>query len=219
MSENLLQIVLTRDGSHTVFSEKYKSTYHSMHGALSESKHVFIEAGLKYTQGRFDCLNILEIGFGTGLNALLTYITAVKPVHYTSIEKDPLPPHIYSNLNYPEFVQCPDELFTQLHQAEWNKKITLNHHFSIHKYRSDLLISELTGSFNLIYFDAFAPTSQIEIWNEKILRRIYNLTEKGGVLVSFCAKGDFKRLLKKIGFTVETLPGAPGKREMTRALK
>ncbi|MDG1842442.1 MAG: tRNA (5-methylaminomethyl-2-thiouridine)(34)-methyltransferase MnmD [Crocinitomicaceae bacterium] len=221
------KVKLTRDGSHTVFSEQFKETYHSIHGAFQEAKHVFIKHGvLAFLEKELDEINILEVGFGTGLNALLTYDIADKKkqkIKYTSLEPFPLFFEHISSLNYFSFFKCPEEKKTHfecLHTTSWECFHQFSSFFSfqkkkitIEKYEEDNL------TFELIFFDAFSPTTHPEIWNINVLKKAFNLLKIDGLLVTYCAKGGFKRNLKSIGFEVISAPGPPGKREMTIARK
>lgn len=208
------EIRITGDGSQTIYSSVFNATYHSQKGALDESAHVFINNGLSIAQDKFKELKILEVGLGTGLNALLTIDHAkTNSVYYHGVEKYPLPETIYSKLNY------GNEKLLELHRSEWNKDINLTPGFTLHKTNSGIESLELSSGYNLIYMDAFAPSSQNEIWQKDLLKKLYDSLVKGGILVTFCAQGQFKRDLKSIGFTVESPAGASGKREMTRAVK
>lgn len=220
-NQSTIETVLTADGTVTLYLPDKDETYHSINGALTESLHVFIDAGLKPIAHQQSSISILEIGFGTGLNALLSWQFArshrVK-IHYCSSEKFPLNESIFSVLHYGEKVAMEDE-FKQLHTCQWNETVKLDEYFSLEKI--DQGIEEIIGIENadLVFYDAFAPRVQPELWTISIFEKIYSLMKTGGVLVTYCAKGEVKRNLKAAGFTVETLPGPPGKREMTRARK
>ncbi|MBL4592902.1 MAG: tRNA (5-methylaminomethyl-2-thiouridine)(34)-methyltransferase MnmD [Flavobacteriales bacterium] len=214
---------ITADGSHTLYVEALDETYHSKHGAIQEAVHVFIEAGLNYFNQ--PSLNVLEIGFGTGLNAFLTLLEAEKTgveINYTGIEAFPLEEEIIKGLNYTAELNSTDkekQLFKQLHQVEWESTQKITELFSLNKTKVELEQFETREQFNIIYFDAFGPRVQAEMWTEAIFKNMYNSLAKDGVLVTYCAKGSVKRTLKAVGFEVEPLPGPPGKREMTRAKK
>jgi tRNA U34 5-methylaminomethyl-2-thiouridine-forming methyltransferase MnmC len=220
------KIIITKDGSHTIGIPEMNVTYHSIHGAIQESMHVFIEAGL-YGLGRLnrpDPLNILEMGLGAGLNALLTLLQADKlkqPIHYTAIELFPLAEKKACNLNYCEQLSqpCYQTLFEKLHQSEWEKDIVITSYFTFHKTNTDLLNFSTNGSFDLIYFDAFAPNAQPELWTKEVFEKLYDIMNEEGVLVTYCSKGDIRRAMRAAGFSVEKIKGPPGKREITRALK
>lgn len=222
MDQPKASIIITADGSHSLYIKELDEHYHSIHGAIQESKHVFIEAGLKYLSSR-SSLHILEVGFGTGLNAFLTAIepsTAKLPIHYTSIEPYPLEPATFELLNYPELI-APDkkELFKLIHESKWEEDIPLLEHFVLHKRKAKLAELEFSKKFDLIYFDAFAPRVQPELWTEEIFSKLFLCMSTNACLLTYCAKGEVKRTMKKAGFVVEALPGPPRKREMVRAIK
>jgi tRNA U34 5-methylaminomethyl-2-thiouridine-forming methyltransferase MnmC len=219
-----VKIILTADGSHSLLNTTLNETYHSVHGAVQESNHVFIKNGLEFFCHRSTpaLIDIFEMGFGTGLNAWLTakYGTQVnRHINYTSLELFPLPEEIWRQLNY---AGRDDSrlLFDQLHQAPWTKKTLIQPNFSLHKINAALTdVSFEDASFDLVYFDAFAPSKQPDLWHFSVLEKIVLTLRSGGIFVTYCAKGQLKRDLKSIGLSVETLPGPPGKKEMVRALK
>lgn len=219
MSE--IKLFITGDGSHSLFNEKMNETYHSRHGAVRESQHVFIEQGFHnlIEKQKLPVVSILEVGFGTGLNALLTAHEAIQKkrmVQYTSLETFPVPSEIWEQLNYPD----PEHVFSNLHQAEWHRWVEIHSHFQLLKLETSLQTVELNPQvFDLIYFDAFAPGKQPELWELPILYKVTNTLKPGGVFVTYCAKGQLKRDLKAVGLQVESLPGPPGKREMVRATR
>jgi tRNA U34 5-methylaminomethyl-2-thiouridine-forming methyltransferase MnmC len=219
-----VEVLETRDGSHTLFSKDFGYTYHSKFGALQESNHVFIEAGLKFKSVLKKRIQLLEIGFGTGLNAYLTALEAYRKdliVHYTGYEAYPVAPDVLSHLNY-EQVLVNDELsniFHAIHAATWGQKVKLNPHFYLEKIEDLFENIAVLNQYDLIYYDAFAPDAQPHLWNETMMRKMYDCLKKDGILVTYCSKGDVKRALKAVGFTIEKIPGPPGKREMTRAFK
>jgi tRNA U34 5-methylaminomethyl-2-thiouridine-forming methyltransferase MnmC len=219
-------IQLTTDGSHTVAIPSLDITYHSRHGAVNESLHVFIEAGLNYwlQQHNTKQVRIFEMGFGTGLNALLTYIEAAKDnlsIHYSSIEQFPLEKEIVASLNYCETLQRSDlaGFFTSMHAAAWNEDIHLSPFFTLHKLQASLLELQLERKYDLVYYDAFAPNAQPELWTVEVFKKLFDALNDGGVLVTYCSKGDVRRALIAAGFTVSKIPGPPYKREMLRAVK
>jgi tRNA U34 5-methylaminomethyl-2-thiouridine-forming methyltransferase MnmC len=217
------KLLLTADGSHTLSLENSDITYHSRHGAITESRHVFIEAGLHYciAQTAERPLHILEMGFGTGLNALLTVIEAGKTdtqLIYTSIEAFPLSEAEYELLNYGEVLQ-QQALFQQLHAAPWNQTTETGQGFQLRKIQSKLEHWENDQLFHCIYYDAFAPGEQPELWTAALFERLYQQLQPGGILVTYCSKSDVRRAMQAAGFTVTKLPGPPGKREMVRAGK
>lgn len=219
------EIIVTKDGSHTVGIPGMNVTYHSHHGAIQESMHVFIEAGLKHWLGKQALkevpIRIFEMGFGTGLNALLTAIEAKKSkinIHYTAAEMYPLSLKEASELNYSATLGHKDT-FEQLHQSKWNEEVALTEHFILRKEQTDLLNFTSQLPFHLIYFDAFAPSAQPELWTEEVFKKLFDLTAEKGVLVTYCSKGSVRRAMQAAGYTVTKLPGPPGKREIVRAEK
>ncbi len=219
-----MQIIITQDGSPTIRLEDEGVTYHSRYGAVQESQHVFIEAGLYYKAVTNKDLNILEVGFGTGLNTFLTCLEVDRlnlNVHYTALDTNPLTEELFTMLNYATFLQEPstNELFLKLHRCDWEKENLIGKGFKLLKknFKAEEWRSE--NSYDLIYYDAFAPGSQPELWTPQVMQNMYDSLKEGGVLVTYSAKSAFKRTLKNAGFEVEALPGPPGKREMTRAIK
>ena len=214
----------SRDGSTTLLSEKYGITYHSKYGAVQEGRHVFIKEGL-YTKCIVQKeLKILEMGFGTGLNALLTFIEAEKlglKIQYTAVDKYPVDGPTLNQLNYCKILGLNENqgIFSQIHQAAWGEKCALENGNSLLKIKKSFQEVELDQQFDIIYFDAFAPAIQPELWEKPLMQKMYNALAPKGILVTYCAKGDFKRTLRSIGFQVHTLKGPPGKREMVRGVK
>ncbi|MCO6461570.1 MAG: tRNA (5-methylaminomethyl-2-thiouridine)(34)-methyltransferase MnmD [Saprospiraceae bacterium] len=213
---------LTKDHSPTLFSDRFQAFYHSTHGALTETEHVFIKAGLEKVIEKSSFVSILEIGFGTGLNAFAT-ITA-KPenigIHYTALEKYPLRSNeVKLFMNALHLTDSEKEVFRKLHQCRWNITEKIETGFDLLKLETDFLDFKSHQSFNLVYFDAFAPDVQPELWTITFFEELYLMMKSGGVLTTYCAKGYVKRNLKAAGFILEALPGPPGKREMTRATK
>ncbi|MEZ4984612.1 MAG: tRNA (5-methylaminomethyl-2-thiouridine)(34)-methyltransferase MnmD [Saprospiraceae bacterium] len=206
-----------------MINETFGVSYHSKYGAIQESRHVFIEAGLGMVLPTHSHIRLLEMGFGSGLNALLTLqlINAMKgkTVFYETVETHPIPPEQVKALNYPVTVDIPETQFYALHEAPWNEPMVITPSFTLLKWLDSLQDAPLTGGYDLVYFDAFAPTSQPELWEKPVFSKIFDHMAPGGVLVTYCAKGVVKRTLRDIGFTVEGIPGPPGKREMTRAVK
>jgi tRNA U34 5-methylaminomethyl-2-thiouridine-forming methyltransferase MnmC len=221
------KIIITSDGSHSIYIPELNEHYHSIHGAIQESKHVFIEAGLKHfisSPAPPSHINILEIGFGTGLNAFLTFIEARNAnlkIKYTTIEAFPLKKEIVEELNYvSELDSDLKDTFDQLHYSDWEKEISISENFILRKIGKPLQNVNLKAKeFDLIYFDAFGPPVQPEMWTESVFSKIAEATKPNGIFVTYCAKGEVKRTLKKAGFNIENLPGPPGKREMVRGLK
>lgn len=212
----------SKDGSHTIYLPELDETYHSRHGAVTESTYVFIEKGLDFIFKDQKELTVLEVGFGTGLNALLTLIWAKErkiKIDYHTLEPFPLPEEVYLKLNYPEVLN-KEELrndFLKMHSA--CEKIQLTEYFSFIKYQEKLEDFSSSVLADIIFYDAFAPSKQKEIWSLENMRKCFSLLKPGGALVTYCANGQFKRDLKEAGFTVEVLQGPPGKKEMTRGRK
>ncbi len=210
----------TQDGSATLFVPELDEHYHSTKGALTESRHIFIEMGLKASATLSP--RILEVGFGTGLNAFLTLQYAEeeqRAVHYTGIELYPLSWEEVAALNYSR-----DLLFKSIHDAPWGGDIALSPHFVLRKVNADVnrYLEECVdpAGYDVVYFDAFAPEKQPEMWSEQLLHSVYKQLNSGGILTTYCAKGVIRRLLQKVGFQVERLPGPPGgKREILRGTK
>jgi tRNA U34 5-methylaminomethyl-2-thiouridine-forming methyltransferase MnmC len=219
-----LKIITTSDGSHSLLNEDLNETYHSVHGAIQESRHVFINNGLVYflQQNGVSVVSILEVGFGTGLNGLLTMLYGEEHpsrVVYTTIEANPLEEEIWSKLNYCKTLGRP-ELYEEMHRSKFESEVLLLPNFSLLKLHTTLEKTSLADeTFDIVYFDAFAPSKQPELWDLPILRKIFRAMKKGGIFVTYCAKGQLKRDLASLGFNVETLAGPPGKKEMVRATK
>lgn len=217
--KNRLQHVLSKDGSSTLFAPDFDEHYHSIHGAIQESMHVFLDAGLN--QLSKSEISILEMGFGTGLNALLTAIYgSEKHISYTSLEAYPVPPEYVAQLNYAEEIggEAP-RLFSLIHQLPWESFGDVHKTFSLKKVHTFLEAFETDDTFDLVYYDAFAPSSQPDLWTVDIFRKLFSLMNPDAVLVTYCAKGDVRRAMIASGFQVEKIPGPPGKREMLRAWK
>lgn len=205
-------VEITEDGSATLRSPLCGDTYHSTRGAVGESRHVFIENG--FLQTGCDPVRILEAGFGTGLNAWLTYLEAARQgrtVEYTAVELYPVPEDVAAKLNYTD-----DPHFGAMHRAEWGAGTTIANHFRLLKLNVDLTLAEFSGNFDLVYYDAFAPDTQPELWTQEVFDKIFRAMAEGGTLVTYSAKGDVKRALRAAGFEVTRLPGALGKRHMLK---
>ncbi len=216
------QIILTDDNSFTIFLPELDETYHSRKGAIAESLHVYIKSGLEFVANTKDRIKIFEFGFGTGLNALLSWQFAEanhKTIFYDSVEKYPLEKEIYSRLNYDKVIGTGKHLM-DLHEANWNEAIILSDHFILQKFNTDInLVAFPKDYYDLVYYDAFAPSKQAEVWEFSVLNKIYDSMVTDGILTTYCAQGAFKRNLINLGFEVEKIPGPPGKREMIRAIK
>lgn len=219
-NNNMVSIVATNDGSHTIQLQNKNVTYHSINGAIQETNHVFINAGLKYLieQG-YTNINLLEVGFGTGLNVLLSVTNAInQKIFCNTIEPFPLDSSIIQKLNYGTVLQ-QQNLFDMLHNSAFDLEIKVNSNFTLLKSNCYLQSFESTKKFNLVYFDAFAPDDQPELWTEEVFTKVYNFMQPNAVLVTYCSKGIVNRTMKHVGFAIQKLQGPPGKREMIRATK
>ena len=210
----------TADGSHTLFVPALNEHYHSVFGAHQESTHVFIEAGLEYASEHFQEINLLEVGFGTGLNAFLTLLKMGNhQISYTAIEAYPVDMEIVDRLNYPE-ISGSREVFNRLHSVDWERFVDIVPGFRLRKIQSAIQVCDLPDNFfQLVYFDAFAPNVQPELWTAEVFLKIYQAMTAGGILVTYSSKGIVKQNLRAAGFRVDRLPGAAGKRHMLRATK
>lgn len=211
------ELQLTADGSHTLFIPEMNEHYHSVNGAVQESRHIFIEAGLRRIEKKY--IRIMEIGFGTGLNAFLTLIdaeaTCVSRIDYYSVELYPLSSEIVKALNYGEQIYPEKKnLYEDLHEAEWDKEVEICPRFTLHKILGDSNTCDIPPEIDLIYFDAFAPDKQPEMWTPEIFEKLYAHTAPGGIIVTYCAKGEVRRRMQAAGFCMQRLPGPPGKRHM-----
>ena len=219
--------IKTADGTFSLMLENLKETYHSRHGALQESRYVYIEKGLKhwkeFNPHATEC-HVFEMGFGTGLNALLAADFAQQhtfPLYFESVENDPLTPEVHEQLGY---VALFPHLGSEKERAEllqntWNRELSFSAYFNCFKKRQDYFLWQSKSEFDLIFYDAFGAHAQAEMWEEKALQIAVAKLKKGGVWVSYCAKGSVRRALQSLGLEVERLPGPPGKREMLRATK
>lgn len=211
---------LTTDGSHTLYIPELDEHYHSVKGAITESLHVYVGLGFRHVLEQFEegrQLRVFEVGFGTGLNALLTLEAATQEkvqVNYTSVELYPLDWQQAQTLDY-----VAPTLFKHIHELPWNEAVGVNDYFTLHKVQADVLSMEIPEA-DVVYFDAFAPEKQPELWSHELFHRIYEAMNPGGVLTTYCAKGVVRRMLQEVGFQVERLDGPPGgKREVLRATK
>ncbi|MCX6255298.1 MAG: tRNA (5-methylaminomethyl-2-thiouridine)(34)-methyltransferase MnmD [Bacteroidia bacterium] len=215
------QIITTSDGSHTIYVPELNEHYHSIHGAVQESTFIFIKNGFDFCNA--DPLNIFEVGFGTGLNALLTAMKSragERKVNYTSIEKYPLNEKIINSLNHHYFAGADGkEIYNSIHLSPWNIRVNICKNFSLKKVIGDFTVETPSGKYDLIYFDAFGPDKQPEMWTREMFEGIATVTNKNGVMVTYSAKGEVKRNLNACGFDVTLIPGPPGKRQIIRAVK
>ncbi len=218
------RLFITADGSHSIATGSDDLAYHSRHGAIQESRHVFIDAALHHRGASQKQLSILEIGLGTGLNALLTWLAAEQvpySIRYTAYELFPLSVEQVVQLNYPTLLG-QDQVSTQLaqlHDCSWEEVHQLSPQFQFCKHQQHFDQIDDVDRYDIIYFDAFAPEAQPELWETPLLAKMYRSLKDDGLLSTYCAKGVVKRRLKALGFTIEAIPGPPGKREMTRAIK
>lgn len=272
MSQTIPQLEETEDGSLTLYTPRFGEHYHSTHGAVQESAHIYLGLGLRqrleqWTEPEGAALRCFEVGFGTGLNALLSWREAERShrlIHYYSIERYPIPAELYRQLHYELSTALPlstaggtepsceealasaelaanlegqgtkevgsttssaplDSLgdshgvLMQLHEATWDEDVTLSRYFVLHKISGDLNTLPFPAALDLIYYDAFSPESQPELWREELFAQLRRCCRPGAILTTYCAKGEVRRRLERSGFSVERLPGPPGKREVLRA--
>ena len=209
-------VITTKDGSNSIFVPELDEHYHSVHGAIQEALHVFIDMGLGQCQ--IEPIRILEVGFGTGLNCLLTCLTG-REIFYHGVESYPVQREILNKLNYSELSGDNKSLFKSIHKASWQSDERITPNFRLLKDQVLIQEIELTEQYNLIYFDAFGPRVQKELWDPKLYRKLYSALTLNGIFVTYCAKGQVRRDLQSVGFKIERLPGPPGKREMLRGRK
>jgi tRNA U34 5-methylaminomethyl-2-thiouridine-forming methyltransferase MnmC len=216
------KIIQTLDGSTTIQIKEWDECYHSKHGAIQEAQHVFIKNGLSLFQNR--SVSILEIGFGTGLNAFITFLEGRKmnqSIEYVGVEAYPISGEELISMNYVDELNATDEksCFEKMHQWDWEEKMVLSAGFSLTKRKQFFEEIDDLNQYDLIYFDAFGYRVQPELWSTAIFKKMYDALKNGGVLVTYAARGVVKRSMIEVGFTVEKLEGPPGKREMFRARK
>ncbi len=220
------QLIITADGSHTLAVPELNETYHSTYGAIQESRHIFINHGLDHwfkTSGA-KAVSVLEVGFGTGLNALLSVDYAEnhhKSILYDTIESDPIPEAEALSLNYPEKLLDGSayQWFRQIHTSDWNEYTEIGENFRLRKIHGCIQDFNAEERYDVCFFDAFAPSKQPEMWEISILEKIEKHLRPGGVFTTYCSAGHLRRSLKSLGFTLELLPGPPGKKEVVRATK
>ena len=217
------QVIQTADGSKTLFVPEMNEQYHSVNGALTESDYVFLKQG--YLHHPSPSPVVFEVGFGTGLNALVTALKAEEQKRSTtfiSIEKYPISTAEIENLDYGKIISDKAvDLFQKLHAADWNKEVKISEYFTLHKVEADLtkLAIKNLGPFDVIYFDAFAPDKQPQLWQAEIFDRIFEASKIGAIFVTYSAKGSIRRQLISSGFSIERLSGPPGKRQMLRGVR
>ena len=221
-----VEIITTEDGSHSLYRPSLDETYHSTYGAIKESQHVFVQQGLAYfsKQSKKAPINILEVGLGTGLNLLLSAVWAKNSgavISYTALEPFPLQPEIFNQLNYPHLMGKTnwERDFKRIHTSPWEEQIPIGPEISFIKSQTRLEEFIPQEIYDIVYFDAFSPSTQPEIWSKTNLTKLYKTIGPDGLLVTYCAQGKFKRDLQLVGFEVESLSGPPGKFEMVRAIK
>lgn len=215
-------IITTADGSKTIQIEDWNEQYHSVHGAVQEARHVFINNGLYAVEHRE--INILEIGLGTGLNAFITLLEAEKldlKINYTGVEAYPVLEEELAQLNYPAILNAQNraEDFWNIHRSDWEVSLKISNKFTITKQQKFFSDINDLNAYHLIYFDAFGARVQPELWDDDMFKRMYDALKNEGILVTYSAKGSVRRAMQTAGFLVERLPGPPGKREMLRAHK
>jgi tRNA U34 5-methylaminomethyl-2-thiouridine-forming methyltransferase MnmC len=217
------QIIATADGSHSLYLADLDETYHSRNGAIQEALHVFVQHGLRPLLQVKSEINVLEVGFGTGLNTVLSLLDVQDSdarINYHSIEKYPLAINLAMQLNYTECIgSAASGVYSKIHLAEWQKQHQISPNFSLFKDACDLDNLQMNEWADLVFYDAFGPRVQPNMWNHQKLGIVHRAMRTGGILVTYCAQGQFKRVLKDLNFKTESLPGPPGKREMTRAIK
>ncbi len=223
-----LKLIATADGSHSLYAPAFGDTYHSEHGAIREAEHVYIRAGLARwheQKGASTRISLLELGFGTGLNALLSLRYAARyglHLHYVALEAHPISPSLAGLLNYSALLSLTKDeqaLFEAMHLAGWNDPVRLSPNFILEKRLQTFETLSDRAAFDLVYYDAFGPKSQPHLWGEEMVKRVHRALRPGGLMTTFCAQGAFRRNLQAVGFQVERLPGPPGKREMLRACR
>jgi len=217
-------LITTEDGSHSIYVPELNEHYHSTFGAIQESNHVFIEYGLKEILKSKTSIRVFEMGLGTGLNVFLTLLYAIDhpiAIRYTAIEAYPLEPEILKRLNYIKMIKkgTLENDFVTIHSSPWEEWNRLYEKFFFKKHQTSLLDYQSIEKFDLVYFDAFAPDVQPELWTREVFEKIFDSMDYDGILVTYCCKGEVKRNLKSVGFSLEKLPGPPGKREILRARK
>ncbi len=216
-------IFKTQDGSDSIYSERFGVPYHSKYGAIQESRHVFLQSGLYPRLTALSEVAVLEAGLGTGLNALLSSLEATaqrKNIHYVALEAYPIALEQALTLNYAEHLGASaKETLEAIHALDWGIPHQLSPYFTFEKRRISFDALNEEAAFDVVYFDAFAPNAQPELWGEEVLGRMYRALKENGIFVTYCAKGAVKRCLKELGFEIEALQGPPGKREMTRGVK
>ncbi len=217
------EIIVTADGSHTISIPELNVTYHSKYGSMQESIHVFINAGLAFYENLHHkkSISIFEMGFGTGLNALLSWQFALQnniTINYISVELNPITTNEIQLLNYGKLLNMQEE-FEQIHSATWNKKQKIHSLFTLYKIHNSLTNFITTDLVDIIFYDAFAPTLQPELWTKEVFQKLFNILSPNGILVTYCSKSYVRKNMQAVGFSIQKIQGPPGKREMIRAIK
>ena len=219
------KIITTADGSKTIHLESWNEQYHSKHGAFQEANHVYINKGFLHRVDTFqgNTIEVLEIGFGTALNAMLTFTESIKQslkINYTAYEAYPVQELELEALDYEsKFPSNYVDFFKKMHTVSWNEFFEIAPHFFLNKQLKKFDQLEAANTYDLIFYDAFGPRVQPELWTEKLFQKMFNSLKNNGILVTYCAKGSVRRTMQAVGFNTERLPGPPGKREMLRATK
>lgn len=216
-----IEIRQTADGSNTLYLPDLNETYHSSHGAVQEAMHVFIQHGLMFLGQEKKTISVFEMGFGTGLNALLTAQWAQnqqRMIEYIGVELHPIRAEIWEQMDYVQ-EKSANQLYGEIMSAEWGTNQKITPYFHLKKIEQDIHQLKVNEQVDLIYFDAFGPRAQAEMWDMPVLTKMHALLKPGGIFVTYCAQGQMKRNLRSLGFQLESLPGPPGKREMTKATK
>tara|TARA_B110001454_G_scaffold214397_1_gene234115 strand:- start:750 stop:1415 length:666 start_codon:yes stop_codon:yes gene_type:complete len=213
------EILITSDGSTTINLPELNEQYHSKNGSINESYHVFINSGLRQVSS--NTVSILEIGFGTGLNCFITYLEAKKEINYVGVEAYPVTSEEVESMNFISVLNAEKDkaTFDKIHDIPWEEKHQISDKFSLTKRKQFFEDIDDKDAFNLIYFDAFGARVQPQLWTVEIFRKMFDSLKENGILVTYSAKGSVRRAMQEVGFTVERLPGPPGKREMLRAIK
>ena len=238
--DKCLRLVVSEDGSSTVYTDRHGEHYHSTHGAVQESRHIFVEAAWRWWTAHHPeqrTVRIFEVGLGTALNLLLIYnevaggavqgvecheadaTASARQVHYTAIERYPLPRQIAEGLNYGGLMEGDDEVMRQIHCAPWGEAVALHRRMTMVKVEADLCGYTPEQGIDIVFFDAFSPDTQPELWSQQIFDRLYAAMNDGGVLTTYCVKGIVKQALRQAGFEIVRLAGPPGKRHILRATK
>ena len=217
-----MELIVTGDGSHTIFIPEINEQYHSVKGAITESEYVYIDKGFRFCKVKNP--TVFEVGFGTGLNCLLTLAEATRSQRHTkyiSIEKYPLEKELIQKLNYESLVPGTGDFWEKIHFAPWNEATEISKYFTLQKIKADLIDYQFENrdKADVVYFDAFGPDKQPEMWTPAVFLSIYNLSSENGIFVTYSAKGEVRRQLAACGFAMERLPGPPGKNQMLRGIK